>query len=159
MLFHTAEDKDSSNNILLGTGRVGHMCVCQSWEMRPGDDPTCGRVTLTNSFPLSVSSFHQEDQDPNTNLIGLFDLKLWPAKVGVWIQVAIRATIMCHSYLLLFQAVPEDQRLAIAIILVMWVSALASSLIDNIPFTATMVREELQRSHPSVFLWTCDGIN
>uniref|UniRef100_A0A3Q3JY01 Citrate transporter-like domain-containing protein n=1 Tax=Monopterus albus TaxID=43700 RepID=A0A3Q3JY01_MONAL len=38
-----------------------------------------------------------------------------------------------------FHAVPEDQRLAIAIILVMWVSALASSLIDNIPFTATMI--------------------
>uniref|UniRef100_A0A8C9TT40 OCA2 melanosomal transmembrane protein n=1 Tax=Scleropages formosus TaxID=113540 RepID=A0A8C9TT40_SCLFO len=37
------------------------------------------------------------------------------------------------------QAVPEDQRLTIAIILVMWVSALASSLIDNIPFTATMI--------------------
>lgn len=35
--------------------------------------------------------------------------------------------------------VPEDQRLAVAIILVVWVSALASSLIDNIPFTATMV--------------------
>lgn len=51
------------------------------------------------------------------------------------------------------QAVPEDQRLAIAIILVMWVSALASSLIDNIPFTATMVRSTVgdhthQRSHP-----------
>uniref|UniRef100_A0A6Q2YXT7 Citrate transporter-like domain-containing protein n=1 Tax=Esox lucius TaxID=8010 RepID=A0A6Q2YXT7_ESOLU len=30
-------------------------------------------------------------------------------------------------------------RLAVAIILVMWVSALASSLIDNIPFTATMI--------------------
>uniref|UniRef100_A0A672Q5I5 OCA2 melanosomal transmembrane protein n=1 Tax=Sinocyclocheilus grahami TaxID=75366 RepID=A0A672Q5I5_SINGR len=40
----------------------------------------------------------------------------------------------------LIKAVPEDERLAIAIILVMWVSALASSLIDNIPFTATMVR-------------------
>ncbi|MEQ2167701.1 protein kinase, partial [Goodea atripinnis] len=36
-------------------------------------------------------------------------------------------------------AVPEDQRLAVAIILVMWISALASSLIDNIPFTATMI--------------------
>jgi len=35
--------------------------------------------------------------------------------------------------------VPEDQRLAVAIILVLWVSALASSVIDNIPFTATMV--------------------
>ncbi|XP_062854223.1 P protein [Trichomycterus rosablanca] len=40
---------------------------------------------------------------------------------------------------LLIKAVPEDKRLAIAIILVMWVSALASSLIDNIPFTATMI--------------------
>ncbi|XP_041128677.1 P protein-like isoform X2 [Polyodon spathula] len=39
----------------------------------------------------------------------------------------------------LIKAVPEDQRLAIAIILVVWVSALASSLIDNIPFTATMI--------------------
>uniref|UniRef100_A0A8C7YAV6 Oculocutaneous albinism II n=1 Tax=Oryzias sinensis TaxID=183150 RepID=A0A8C7YAV6_9TELE len=44
----------------------------------------------------------------------------------------------CLDYLS-SQAVPEDQRLAIAIILVMWVSALASSLIDNIPFTATMI--------------------
>ncbi|XP_077572302.1 P protein [Stigmatopora nigra] len=40
---------------------------------------------------------------------------------------------------LLIKAVPEDQRMAIAIILVMWISALASSLIDNIPFTATMI--------------------
>uniref|UniRef100_A0A8C2I0T5 Oculocutaneous albinism II n=1 Tax=Cyprinus carpio TaxID=7962 RepID=A0A8C2I0T5_CYPCA len=39
----------------------------------------------------------------------------------------------------LIKAVPEDERLAIAIILVMWVSALASSLIDNIPFTAAMI--------------------
>ncbi|MGH0174692.1 UNVERIFIED_CONTAM: hypothetical protein FKN15_000456 [Acipenser sinensis] len=38
----------------------------------------------------------------------------------------------------LIKAVPEDQRLAVAVILVVWVSALASSLIDNIPFTATM---------------------
>uniref|UniRef100_A0A8C4VM78 OCA2 melanosomal transmembrane protein n=1 Tax=Gopherus evgoodei TaxID=1825980 RepID=A0A8C4VM78_9SAUR len=40
---------------------------------------------------------------------------------------------------LLIKVVPEDQRLAVAIILVLWVSALASSLIDNIPFTATMI--------------------
>ncbi|KAM9390926.1 LOW QUALITY PROTEIN: P protein, partial [Salvelinus alpinus] len=40
---------------------------------------------------------------------------------------------------LLIKAVPEEHRLAMAIILVMWVSALASSLIDNIPFTATMI--------------------
>ncbi|XP_069492703.1 P protein isoform X2 [Ambystoma mexicanum] len=40
---------------------------------------------------------------------------------------------------LLIKAVPDDRRLAIAIILVVWVSALASSLIDNIPFTATMI--------------------
>ncbi|XP_008267970.1 P protein isoform X1 [Oryctolagus cuniculus] len=40
---------------------------------------------------------------------------------------------------LLIKMVPEDKRLAAAIILVIWVSALASSLIDNIPFTATMI--------------------
>uniref|UniRef100_A0A3B3QMP3 OCA2 melanosomal transmembrane protein n=1 Tax=Paramormyrops kingsleyae TaxID=1676925 RepID=A0A3B3QMP3_9TELE len=39
----------------------------------------------------------------------------------------------------LIKSVPDEQRLAIAIILVMWVSALVSSLIDNIPFTATMI--------------------
>ncbi|XP_063809372.1 P protein isoform X2 [Pseudophryne corroboree] len=39
----------------------------------------------------------------------------------------------------LIKAVPEDERLAVAIILVVWVSALASSLIDNIPFTAAMI--------------------
>ncbi|XP_068929158.1 P protein [Petaurus breviceps papuanus] len=40
---------------------------------------------------------------------------------------------------LLIKTVPEDQRLTAAIILVVWISALASSLIDNIPFTATMI--------------------
>ncbi|XP_010129769.1 PREDICTED: P protein, partial [Buceros rhinoceros silvestris] len=40
---------------------------------------------------------------------------------------------------LLIKVVPEDQRLAVAIILVLWVSALTSSVIDNIPFTATMI--------------------
>uniref|UniRef100_A0A2K5CY77 OCA2 melanosomal transmembrane protein n=1 Tax=Aotus nancymaae TaxID=37293 RepID=A0A2K5CY77_AOTNA len=40
---------------------------------------------------------------------------------------------------LLIKMVPEEQRLTAAIVLVVWVSALASSLIDNIPFTATMV--------------------
>nr|XP_011766838.1 P protein isoform X9 [Macaca nemestrina] len=40
---------------------------------------------------------------------------------------------------LLIKMVPEEQRLMAAIVLVVWVSALASSLIDNIPFTATMI--------------------
>ncbi|XP_070799424.1 P protein [Pituophis catenifer annectens] len=40
---------------------------------------------------------------------------------------------------LLIKVVPEEQRLTVAIILILWVSALASSLIDNIPFTATMI--------------------
>lgn len=58
----------------------------------------------------------------------------------------------CSSPSLPSQAVPEDQRLAIAIILVMWVSALASSLIDNIPFTATMVRSIMGDRLPETFL-------
>ncbi|XP_062947592.1 P protein [Cynocephalus volans] len=40
---------------------------------------------------------------------------------------------------LLIKMVPKEQRLAAAITLVLWVSALASSLIDNIPFTTTMI--------------------
>ncbi|XP_044788016.1 P protein isoform X3 [Bubalus bubalis] len=40
---------------------------------------------------------------------------------------------------LLIKMVPEDQRLTAAIILVVWVSGITSSLIDNIPFTATMI--------------------
>lgn len=43
------------------------------------------------------------------------------------------------------QMVPEDRRLAAAIVLVLWVSAAASSLIDNIPFTATMVSRAAPR--------------
>ncbi|RXM95437.1 P protein [Acipenser ruthenus] len=50
------------------------------------------------------------------------------------------ATLLFFAALfVLMEAVPEDQRLAVAVILVVWVSALASSLIDNIPFTATMI--------------------
>ncbi|KPP72254.1 hypothetical protein Z043_108759, partial [Scleropages formosus] len=57
------------------------------------------------------------------------------------------ATLLFFAALfVLMEAVPEDQRLTIAIILVMWVSALASSLIDNIPFTATMVSTPSQPS-------------
>ena len=37
------------------------------------------------------------------------------------------------------EAVGEQDRLAVAIILILWVSALASSFIDNIPFTTAMV--------------------
>uniref|UniRef100_A0A3Q0RQH8 Oculocutaneous albinism II n=1 Tax=Amphilophus citrinellus TaxID=61819 RepID=A0A3Q0RQH8_AMPCI len=64
---------------------------------------------------------------------------------GLFVLMEALAQLQLIDYIgeqtaLLIKAVPEDQRLAIAIILVMWVSALASSLIDNIPFTATMVR-------------------
>ncbi|XP_045416370.1 P protein [Lemur catta] len=56
---------------------------------------------------------------------------------------------------LLIKMVPEDRRLAAAIILVVWVSALASSLIDNIPFTATMIPVLLNLSQdPEVSLPT-----
>ncbi|XP_058146600.1 P protein [Dasypus novemcinctus] len=40
---------------------------------------------------------------------------------------------------LLIKMVPEDRRLPAAVALLVWVSALASSLMDNIPFTATMI--------------------
>ncbi|CAL8255671.1 unnamed protein product [Merluccius merluccius] len=63
---------------------------------------------------------------------------------GLFVLMEALAQLQLIDYIgvqtaLLIKSVPEDQRLAIAIILVMWVSALASSLIDNIPFTATMI--------------------
>ncbi|CAL8393888.1 unnamed protein product [Boreogadus saida] len=63
---------------------------------------------------------------------------------GLFVLMEALAQLQLIDYIgvqtaLLIKAVPEDQRLAIAIILVMWISALASSLIDNIPFTATMI--------------------
>lgn len=76
----------------------------------------------------------------------------WNPRLASCICAVINVALTCSSPSLPSQAVPEDQRLAIAIILVMWVSALASSLIDNIPFTATMVRSIVgdhvhERSH------------
>lgn len=40
----------------------------------------------------------------------------------------------------LILAVPKDYQLAMAILLILWVSALASSFVDNIPLTTMMVR-------------------
>ena len=39
----------------------------------------------------------------------------------------------------LILTVPEDYRLLVSIILILWISALASSFIDNIPFTTAMI--------------------
>lgn len=36
-------------------------------------------------------------------------------------------------------SVEEGQRLAVAILLILWVSAIVSSFIDNIPYTTAMV--------------------
>uniref|UniRef100_A0A8C2WRF0 OCA2 melanosomal transmembrane protein n=1 Tax=Cyclopterus lumpus TaxID=8103 RepID=A0A8C2WRF0_CYCLU len=63
---------------------------------------------------------------------------------GLFVLMEALAQLQLIDYIgeqtaLLIKSVPEDQRLAVAIILVMWVSALASSLIDNIPFTAAMI--------------------
>ena len=39
----------------------------------------------------------------------------------------------------LIRQVDEDNQLTVAIIVILWVSAIASSFIDNIPFTTAMV--------------------
>nr|AOW69282.1 pink-eyed dilution-like protein [Choanoeca perplexa] len=39
----------------------------------------------------------------------------------------------------LIKAVPDESRLSVAIVLILWISALASSFIDNIPFTTAMI--------------------
>ena len=43
----------------------------------------------------------------------------------------------------LVQQVDEQSRLAVAIVVIVWISAIASSFIDNIPFTTAMVRRDL----------------
>ncbi len=37
------------------------------------------------------------------------------------------------------ESVPSDYRLAVSIVLIVWVSGLASAIIDNIPFTTMMI--------------------
>ena len=44
------------------------------------------------------------------------------------------------SYISYFSSISWQGRLQIAMIVIVWVSALVSSLIDNIPFTTAMVR-------------------
>ena len=39
----------------------------------------------------------------------------------------------------LVMTVEEDNRLMVAILLILWVAAIVSSFIDNIPFTTAMV--------------------
>jgi Na+/H+ antiporter NhaD/arsenite permease-like protein len=47
----------------------------------------------------------------------------------------------------LILAVPPDYQLAVAIIVILWVSALASSFVDNIPLTTMMVRIVCSLAH------------
>ena len=55
------------------------------------------------------------------------------AKLGLigWIGRQTEAVVL---------AVNEESRLAVAILLVLWVSALASAFVDNIPLTTMMIR-------------------
>ena len=43
-----------------------------------------------------------------------------------------------------------DKKMAVAILLILWVSAIASSFIDNIPYTTAMVLLRNKNSHCSV---------
>ena len=113
--------------------RIGlAVCVRHTLEINLSDATTRVRVTPSDSFILPASARQRKAHCQR--------LTQWWAEVGMCIWVMMKVAVIYRLYYLSPQAVPEDQRLAIAIILVMWVSALASSLIDNIPFTATMVR-------------------
>ena len=50
-----------------------------------------------------------------------------------------RFDAILYRCLVLFQNVDEKQQMTVAILLILWVSALASAFIDNIPFTAAIV--------------------
>ena len=47
--------------------------------------------------------------------------------------------MLYYRCFVLFQNVDEEQQMTVAILLILWVSALASAFIDNIPFTAAIV--------------------
>lgn len=53
------------------------------------------------------------------------------------------------------KSIDKDQRLTIAIVIIVWVSALVSSFIDNIPYTTAMVSIQINvrvlRIHWSTF--------
>lgn len=123
--------QEGSNNIRLVTWRMWTIslavCVQQSCKIKHQEiatTTTCGPVK--HLLPVMLHSLTRDWA--STNEQNWCDLN------------HVKVAFIYHCSCLPCQAVPEDQRLAIAIILVMWISALASSLIDNIPFTATMVR-------------------
>lgn len=45
-----------------------------------------------------------------------------------------------HATESIIQSVSEDLRLAVAIIIILWISALTSAFVDSIPVTAMMVK-------------------
>ena len=42
---------------------------------------------------------------------------------------------------------PDEHRFAAAVLIILWVSAIASAFIDNIPYTATMIPIVLSRAY------------
>ena len=52
----------------------------------------------------------------------------------------------------LVQQVDEQSRLAVAIVVIVWISAIASSFIDNIPFTTAMVRRNKKKNIRALFI-------
>ncbi|KAM7067077.1 LOW QUALITY PROTEIN: P protein-like [Molossus nigricans] len=73
-----------------------------------------------------------------------FEILLHPAEWAALCLMAAPAHLPLLGYVgeqttSLIKMAPEEQRLAAAIVLVVWVSAVMSSLIDNIPFTATVI--------------------
>ena len=55
-------------------------------------------------------------------------------KISSFILLTFTILIIC----VIRQDVPKESQLTVAIILILWVSAIASSFIDNIPFTTAM---------------------
>ena len=57
-----------------------------------------------------------------------------------WISAHVRDIVM---------GVDPENRMLVAILLILWVAAIASSFIDNIPFTTAMVRL-IYRIYPAI---------
>jgi len=91
--------------------------------------------------PVVVRSFSR-----TSRLLNLFRLLLLRFLLGFEIgQSKNKSTIrglleaIGNALATYIESQPEDSQLAIAITMVMWVSAIVSAFLDNIPYTATMI--------------------
>lgn len=98
-------------------------------------------IALVGAF-VTISFTNPHDiQDALRNYVE-WDTLLFFAGLFVLVEVCAAMGLLSAIGELLVGVIerqPEDRQLAIAITLIMWVSAITSAFLDNIPYTATMI--------------------